>query len=153
MDTRVFGTSLIASNEIAGDRHRTLPAVDEGAYYAALTPKDRRFLRWMAALVAVFVFGVASADMHGTRSLSPLLAPKADPFVAGYTEEHPALPLPYAELPMRHYLVARDPMTGVNLTLRDLPAPVVAGDRRVVPPPAQVSTDGSRNASAFRPNA
>jgi hypothetical protein len=79
-----------------------------------------RRLAVIALLVAMIVLGVASAnmvpsadvvasaDMQGGRSLSEALAGVGDPFIAGYTEEHPALLGPYAELPVRHYLAARD---------------------------------------------
>jgi hypothetical protein len=128
MDKRVFGANLIAPRGIAADRGRSLSTAEEDASDVEHIPRDRHFLG-IAALVAVVAFGVASANMHGAGSLSVPLAGVGDPFIAGYTEEHPAVPGPYAELPMRHYLAARDPMTGVNLTTRDPPAPIVA------PPP------------------
>jgi hypothetical protein len=74
----------------------------------------------------MFVLGVASADMHGGRSLSQALAGIGDPFIAGYTEEYPALPGPYAELTVRHYLAMRDPMTGAHLATGEPLTPGVA---------------------------
>ena len=88
-------------------------------------PRDRGF-PGIAALVAIFVVGVASAEMHGGGSLSRALAGTSDPFIAGYTDGHPALPGPYAELRVRHYLAGRDPMTGGHLVTGEPLAPGVA---------------------------
>jgi hypothetical protein len=73
----------------------------------------------------MFVLGVASADMPGGRSLSEALAGIGDPFIAGYTDEHPVLRGPYAELLVRHYLAARDPVTGAHLATGEPLAPGV----------------------------
>jgi len=124
MNTRVFGADLVAPIEMGADRLRTL-TTEGGAHYGRPTSKDCRLLG-VAAFVAMFVFSIASAYVNGTRSLSAALAGPGDPFIAGYTEEHPAVPGPYAELPMRHYLAAHDPMIGVNLTAREPPAHGVA---------------------------
>jgi hypothetical protein len=78
--------------------------------------------------------------MHRTRSPSAPVARKSDPFVAGYVDDHPALPGPYAELPMRHYLAARDPMTGMNPMGVEPAAPVVW---RALLSRERVSTDRS----------
>jgi hypothetical protein len=97
----------------------------EDAYYPRRKSMVCSFLA-IAALVAVFVLGVVPADMYGARSPSEPLARIGDPFIAGHTEEHPAVPGPYAELPKRHYLAARDPITGADLTAPEPSAPVVA---------------------------
>ena len=58
MDTRVFGTNLLAINEIRDDRRRLSPEAAEDAYYKrhTPTPADRRVLR-IASVVAAVWFG------------------------------------------------------------------------------------------------
>jgi hypothetical protein len=107
MDNPSFRHQPDRASEIAADHRRTLTTAEENADRRRQTPGDR-FLLGIAVLAAMLVFGVASGDRQGAPSLSMSLAGASDPFAAGYSEEYPALPGPYAELPIRHYLAARD---------------------------------------------
>ena len=59
MDTRFFGTNLLAANEIQDDRRRLSPVAAEDAYYKhhTPTPVDGRVLRIASAIAAAW-FGI-----------------------------------------------------------------------------------------------
>jgi hypothetical protein len=63
MDTRFFGTNLIALTEVKGPRRLAKPAAED-AYYEEYAPRNGRFFR-IAAVVTAAWFGLAAS-----RSLS-----------------------------------------------------------------------------------